>query len=107
MRVAFKDRTVHEGSWISFVRIAEHILGASGCCGAELPFQTCGEPCAAPPPDPGGLHLFNDLFRSHLEQGLGGSHIAIPCNIFIDIVRVYQAPILEGHEDLAAEESDL
>ena len=105
--IAFKDRAIHKGAWVTLVGIAEHILGASCSCSAKLPLQARRKAGPAAASETGGLHLFNNLFRRHLEEGFGRAHITIPCDILVYVVRVDKTPVLEGNKDLATEKADL
>ncbi len=104
--VALQYTSVHERAGVAFVGIAEHVFFIAFRLPGQFPLEACGEPCAASAPEAGLLDLFDDLFGGHFRQCLRQRLISVKSYIFVDILRVDDTTVPEGHPDLAREEID-
>ena len=68
MRVAFHNASVHEGSWVALVAVADNVLLRGVLALYLRPFSAGREAAAAASAQSGVAHFLDDLVRSHVEQ---------------------------------------
>ena len=94
MGVTFQHRTVHESTWVSFIRITAYIfLYFSTIAGSELPFQAGGEACTSTSTDAAVQNSLDDLIRRHLRQHLAQRFITVSGNVLLDVFRIDHAAV--------------
>ena len=100
VRVALKDGTVHKGSGVAFVGVADDVFLVSLVFGAELPLQTCGESGATAAAEARGFHLGNDLLGGHLGDALAKGFVTTARDALLDVLGIHEAAVAQGDADL-------
>ena len=107
MGVALDGGTIHVGTGISLVSVADNVLGVSGSLHAGLPLDTSGESCSTTAPQARLLHFLHNFFRLHLKEHLFQRQIAVTANVLVDVLRIDEAAVPQGHTQLLLVELNL
>ena len=106
MGVALHHRSVHKGARVSFVTVADDVLG-SGFLGAHLsPFPPGREAAAAPATQVGFLDLIHDLLAIHVKQSLFKGLVAADGDVLLNGGSVDVAAVLQHSTGLLFIEGD-
>ncbi len=106
MRVRFQNAAVHERAGIALVGIAEYVFDLPRAFTGELPFQAGRKAGAAAAAQTRLLHLVDDLYIRHLQQGARGAQVAVAGDVVVDRLRVDQALVAQGARHLEGEKGD-
>src|SRR5699024_4085719 len=99
MGVAFEYRTVHEGSGVALVGIADHIFPVGLHLAGDFALEAGGETAAAPPAQSGVHNLPDDLFGLHSEY-LAERGIPVAGDVFADVFRVDEPAVTQSDAHL-------
>ena len=102
--VALKDGTVHKGTGVTLVGVADDVLLVGFVLGAEFPFETCGEASTAAAAETGGLHFGDNLLGGHLGEALGQTFVTAARDAFFDVFGINETAVAQGDTDLLAVE---
>jgi hypothetical protein len=102
--IAFQYRPVHEGPGITFVGVADDVLGVALRVPGEAPLHTGREARTSPAPQARPGHLVDDLFGGHDGEHLRDGEIPIAGNVIIHFGRVDAAAVSEDDLHLIAVE---
>jgi hypothetical protein len=105
--ISLKNRSVHEGSWVSLVCIADQILDASRGSLHKIPLQPCWETCPSPSPEARFLDFLNDLIGLHRRKGLRESGITVTNDVLFNALGINLSTILENILGLPSVEGNL
>ena len=100
--VTLEDGTIHEGTGVTLVGVADDVLLVGLVLGAEAPFHTGGEAGAATAAEAGLGDLVDNLLRGHLGQALGQSLVAATGDALLDVLGIHKAAVAQGDTDLLA-----
>ncbi len=100
VRIAFHHGAVHKGSGIALVSVADNVFFRFGLAQYLLPFPSGGETGAASSTQACIGDLLYDLFRRHIEQGLGYGTVTADGDIFDDGFSVDVAAVFQGYPHL-------
>ena len=92
--IAFQHTAIHEGTWVTLIRIADHIFLGSRLFKDKVPFESGGKASSASAAQTGGFHAVYHGIRSHGERLFQGL-IATGFLIFIYALRVDHATVFE------------
>ena len=101
VRVALKHGTIHECAGVALVGVTDDILLIRCVRRGEAPLEAGRESAAASASEAGILDLLDDLLGGHLGQHLAQSGIAVHCDIFVDILGVYEAAVTQRNSLLS------
>ena len=98
--VALEDGTVHEGTGVALVGVADNVLLVSAVLGAEFPLQAGGEAGAATAAEAGGFHDVDDLLGGHLGEALGETLVAAAGDALLDVLGIHETAVAQGDANL-------
>jgi hypothetical protein len=102
VRISLEDGTIHEGAGISFVGVTDGIFLRPRRLATELPLESRGESAATPSAKARGLHFLEHVLGRHFLEGFRQSHVPIPSNVLLDVIRIDVAAVRQGDADLFA-----
>ena len=100
MGVPLQDGAVHKGAGVPFVGVAADVFHALGLGRRKGPFPAGGEAAAPPAPQAGIQDALDHLFGGHFGKDLPQGHVAVVGDVFVDVLRVDDAAVFEGHPQL-------
>ncbi len=103
VRVSFKNAPVHECARIPFVGVAHNILLLICRLADDPPFQSRGIPRTSASAKTALPYLVDDFARSHLGHDLGERGVALRRDVFVDVLGVDAAAVLEDDLELRRE----
>ncbi|OQC18537.1 MAG: hypothetical protein BWX70_03487 [Verrucomicrobia bacterium ADurb.Bin070] len=106
MGVALKRRTVHVGTRVALVGVADHVLLPGGLHGRERPLLAGGEARAAAAAQAGLRDLINHILWLHFEEHLFKRLVAVAGDVFVDLIRVDHAAVTQHDAKLLLVEVD-
>jgi len=107
VRVALDKATIHERARVSFVGIADDVLGLALGLAGELPLQAGGKARAAAPAQARLLDLLDHLIGRHLRQHPGQRLVSLARDVFVNVLRVNKATVAQQTPRLVPVEWDL
>ena len=107
MRIAFKNRTIHECARVAFVSVADDIFLIARLILLELPLHTGRETGAAASAEAGSLHDIDNILRGLLCKNVIQSLIAVNADILINVLRIDASAVAKSDSLLLLIETDL
>ena len=96
--VTLKDRTVHERTGVTLVRVTSNVLlNLATVVGSELPLQTRGESAASASAKTGIQNGLDNLVGCHLGQSLMQREVTVHSDILLDILGVDNTTVTKGY----------
>ena len=94
VRVHLHQRPVFAGARLGFIRVADHVFFFRRILRHERPLHARREARAAAPAEIRLLHFFDDGFGRHLFQRFCQRLIAALPQVYLNLVRILDAPVL-------------
>ena len=107
VRVALKQRAVHECARVAFVGVADDVFLRARRFLAEAPLHAGRESAAAASAEASLLHFLDDLLRRHSEKDLRESFVAVGSDVFLKRIGVDVSAVLEDEAVLLLVEVDV
>ena len=104
VRIAFKNRTVHERARVAFVGVADDVFLFAGLVVSGFPFYAGRETGAAASAQAGLFHFLNDRHPVACLQDPGECQIPVFGDVAVDTVDIDQAAVAQRDTDLVVEE---
>ncbi len=100
MWVPFQNRTIHIGTWISFVGITDYIFDIGGITGRETPLDSSWKTSATPPAKTTFFDLFDQPLRCHLGKTFPQGLVATRGNIRVNVFRIDESTVTSRNPQL-------
>ena len=100
MGIAFQGRTVHVGTRIAFIRIANHVLFTLGLASGKLPLEPRRESGTAATAKTGFGNNIHDVFGLHGGEDLLNCRIAIASDVIGYLLRINEAAVAQHNTNL-------
>ena len=105
--ITFQNSTVHKGTGVPLVCIADNILGPSLCLPSESPFHSCGKTGTTPASQLGPCCLIDHLLWCHPGEGLDNGLISTGGDIMLNLCGIDSSTVGQHPSHLFLIKGDL
>ena len=100
VRITFHDGAIHKSTGIPFIGITHHIFHVGFLLIGKLPLQSGRETTTAASAKSGTFYHVNHFLRLFMEQTICQCHIAIQCNIFLNVFGIDKTTVTQSDAHL-------